>query len=67
MKAAATEGPGAMRIADVPDAGEPEDGEVLVRPEAVGLCGFDPTHGHLPRRRRLDGREPIRRDGFVNR
>ena len=41
MKAAVTEAPGAMRIADVPDAGEPEDGEVLVRPEAVGLCGSD--------------------------
>jgi L-gulonate 5-dehydrogenase len=39
MKAAVTEAPGAMRIADVPDPGEPEDGEVLVRPEAVGVCG----------------------------
>jgi L-gulonate 5-dehydrogenase len=30
-----------MRIADVADAGEPGPGEVVVRPEAVGLCGSD--------------------------
>jgi threonine dehydrogenase-like Zn-dependent dehydrogenase len=49
MKAAVTEAPGAMRVMDVPDAGEPEDGEVLVRPEAVGLCGSDFHYflGHL--------------------
>ena len=49
MKAAVTEAPGAMRVADVPDAGEPEDGEVLIRPEAVGLCGSDFHYflGHL--------------------
>jgi threonine dehydrogenase-like Zn-dependent dehydrogenase len=49
MKAAVTEAPGAMRIADVPDAGEPGSDEVLVRPEAVGLCGSDFHYflGHL--------------------
>ena len=30
-----------MRVVDVPDPGEPGAGEVLVRPEAVGLCGSD--------------------------
>ena len=49
MKAAVTERPGTMRIVDVPDAGAPGDGEVLVRPEAVGLCGSDFHYflGHL--------------------
>jgi L-gulonate 5-dehydrogenase len=30
-----------MRIVDVPEPGEPDAGEVIVRPEAVGLCGSD--------------------------
>jgi L-gulonate 5-dehydrogenase len=30
-----------MRVVDVPDPGEPGPGEVLVRPEAVGICGSD--------------------------
>jgi threonine dehydrogenase-like Zn-dependent dehydrogenase len=30
-----------MELLDVPDPGEPGAGEVLVRPEAVGLCGSD--------------------------
>jgi len=49
MKAAVTERPGTMRIIDVPDADAPGDGEVLVRPEAVGLCGSDFHYflGHL--------------------
>ena len=49
MKAAVTERPGTMRIVDVPDADAPGDGEVLVRPEAVGLCGSDFHYflGHL--------------------
>ena len=49
MKAAVTEAPGAMRVADVPDVGNPGSGEVLVRPEAVGLCGSDFHYflGHL--------------------
>ena len=61
MKAAVTQAPGAMRIADVPDAGEPEDGEVLVRPEAVGLCGSDFHYFHgelgLERYPRVQGHE----------
>ncbi len=49
MKAAVTESRGTMRIADVADPGEPGSGEVLVRPEAVGLCGSDFHYflGHL--------------------
>ena len=49
MKAAVTERPGSMRIVDVPDADAPGDGEVLVRPEAVGLCDSDFHYflGHL--------------------
>ena len=46
MKAAVTEARGTMRIADVPDPGEPGSGEVLVRPEAVGLCGSDFHYFH---------------------
>ena len=61
MKAAVTERPGSMRIADVPDAGEPGDGEVLVRPEAVGLCGSDFHYFHgdlgLERYPRVQGHE----------
>jgi L-gulonate 5-dehydrogenase len=30
-----------MRVVDVPDPGDPGPGEVLVRPEAVGICGSD--------------------------
>ena len=41
MRAAVTRGRGVMEIADVPDPGEPGEGEVVVRPEAVGLCGSD--------------------------
>jgi len=41
MRAAVTEGRRAMRVVDVPGPGEPGPGEVLVRPEAVGLCGSD--------------------------
>ena len=41
MKAAVTQGRATMQILDVADAGEPGAGEVLVRPEAVGLCGSD--------------------------
>jgi L-gulonate 5-dehydrogenase len=46
MKAAVTEGPATMRVVDVPDAGEPGLGEVVVRPEAVGICGSD-VHYYL--------------------
>jgi L-gulonate 5-dehydrogenase len=30
-----------MRVVDVPEPGEPGPGELLVRPEAVGICGSD--------------------------
>ena len=30
-----------MSVVDVPEPGEPGPGEVIVRPEAVGLCGSD--------------------------
>ena len=30
-----------MRVVDLPEPGAPEAGEVIVRPEAVGLCGSD--------------------------
>ena len=41
VRAAVTESRASMRIVDVPDPGEPSDGEVVIRPEAVGLCGSD--------------------------
>ncbi len=41
MRAAVTEARETIRITDVPDPGEPGEGEVVVRPEAVGLCGSD--------------------------
>jgi L-gulonate 5-dehydrogenase len=38
-----------MRVIDVPEPDGPGDGEVIVRPEAVGLCGsdFHYFHGHI--------------------
>ncbi|MGO9883243.1 MAG: alcohol dehydrogenase catalytic domain-containing protein [Solirubrobacteraceae bacterium] len=41
MNAAVTERVGSMVIADRPDPTEPGPGEVIVRPEAVGICGSD--------------------------
>src|SRR6185437_15059915 len=41
MRAAVTTARGVMALAEVPDPGAPGSGEVLVRPEAVGLCGSD--------------------------
>jgi threonine dehydrogenase-like Zn-dependent dehydrogenase len=41
MRAVVTEGVRRMAVLDVPAPGEPGPGEVLVRPEAVGLCGSD--------------------------
>lgn len=39
----------AMEVVDVPEPGVPGVGELLVRPEVVGLCGsdFHYFHGHL--------------------
>ncbi|MGH3135512.1 MAG: zinc-dependent alcohol dehydrogenase [Gaiellaceae bacterium] len=41
MRAAVTQGRGTIRVLDVPGPGQPGPGEVIVRPEAVGLCGSD--------------------------
>src|SRR2546421_12998777 len=41
MRAAVTEGVGAMAVLERPDPGEPRAGEVVVAPEAVGICGSD--------------------------
>ena len=41
MRAAVTEGREQMRVVDVNEPGDPGPGEVLIRPEAVGLCGSD--------------------------
>ena len=49
MLAAVTRGKSAMELVDVPVPGEPEPGEVLLRPEVVGVCGSDVHlfHGDL--------------------
>ena len=49
MRAAVTTGPNAMSMAEVPEPFGPGPRELLVRPEAVGLCGsdFHYFHGHL--------------------
>jgi threonine dehydrogenase-like Zn-dependent dehydrogenase len=41
MRAAVTEGVGAMSLHERPDPPAPGAGEVVVRPEAVGICGSD--------------------------
>jgi L-gulonate 5-dehydrogenase len=41
MLAAVTERVGDMRVREVPEPGEPGAGELVVRPDAVGLCGSD--------------------------
>ncbi|HEY5389090.1 MAG TPA: alcohol dehydrogenase catalytic domain-containing protein [Solirubrobacteraceae bacterium] len=41
MKAAVTSGVGTMEVLDVAEPGEPAPGHVLVRNEAVGICGSD--------------------------
>jgi len=49
MRAAVTEAPGVLRVKVTADPGHPGSGEVLVRPELVGVCGSD-LHlfgGHL--------------------
>ena len=49
MRAAVTDGVGSMVVVDRPDPGDPGPGEVLVVPEAVGICGSDYSFfsGHL--------------------
>ena len=41
MQAAVTRGRGAMEVVGVDEPGAPGPGQVLVAPEAVGLCGSD--------------------------
>ena len=41
MRAAVTERVGLMSVTDRPDPADPRPGEVLLRPEAVGICGSD--------------------------
>ena len=41
MRAVVTSARGVMELVDLPEPGEPGPGDVLVRPEAVGLCGSD--------------------------
>jgi len=41
MRAAVTEGAGSMTVLDRPEPGPPGQGEVVIRPEAVGICGSD--------------------------
>ena len=41
MRAAVTEGVGAMAVMDRAEPGAPSAGEVVVAPEAVGICGSD--------------------------
>jgi L-gulonate 5-dehydrogenase len=41
MRAAVTEGVGAMVVRQRPEPAPPDHGEVVIRPEAVGICGSD--------------------------
>jgi threonine dehydrogenase-like Zn-dependent dehydrogenase len=41
MRAVVTEAVGTMALREVPEPGAPPPGQVLVRPEAVGICGSD--------------------------
>jgi threonine dehydrogenase-like Zn-dependent dehydrogenase len=41
MRAAVTERAGSMTVLDRPEPGPPGPGEVVIRPEAVGICGSD--------------------------
>jgi len=41
MRAVVTHRAGSMGLAVVPEPGDPGPGQVLVRPEAVGICGSD--------------------------
>jgi len=41
MRAAVTEGAGTMTVLERPEPREPAPGEVVIRPEAVGICGSD--------------------------
>jgi threonine dehydrogenase-like Zn-dependent dehydrogenase len=61
MRAAMTTGHETIEVVDVPEPALPGPGQLLVRPETVGLCGsdFHYYHGHLPGMRypRIQGHE----------
>ncbi len=46
MRAALTRARGVMEVVDVPEPGAARSGELVVRPEAVGLCGSDFHYFH---------------------
>jgi threonine dehydrogenase-like Zn-dependent dehydrogenase len=46
MKAMVWQGPERMTIEERPDPGDPASGELIVRPEAVGICGSE-IEGYL--------------------
>jgi L-gulonate 5-dehydrogenase len=41
MRAAVTEGVGSMTVVDRPEPADPGPGEVIIHPEAIGICGSD--------------------------
>jgi threonine dehydrogenase-like Zn-dependent dehydrogenase len=49
VRAAVTQSVGVMTVVDRPEPGEPGPGQVLVHPEAVGICGSDYSlfSGHM--------------------
>src|SRR5512132_4270463 len=53
MKAIVWHGPGRMTIEERPDPVDPGSGELIVRPEAVGICGSEVEGylGHMGNRR----------------
>src|SRR3954468_5628108 len=48
MRAIVWQGPQRMAIEERPEPPEPERGELIVRPEAVGICGSE-VEGYLGR------------------
>ena len=46
MKAIVWQGPNAMTIEEVPDLADPGPGELILQPEAVGICGSE-VEGYL--------------------
>src|SRR5512140_781260 len=41
MRAAVTEAVGSMSVVDRPEPPDPGPGEVMIHPEAIGICGSD--------------------------
>jgi len=46
MKTLVWDGPNAMHVEDAPEPGDPGPGELILRPEAVGICGSE-VEGYL--------------------